>query len=1275
MQPNQFNDDDGGIPLFGRNGTALSQEERLALAARRGVCLTCGTTTHLVKLFRRTPLTNDDVHMGICIKDNPNSVPGSVLQAWQMRNAPTTTAQATSRFRVAGQAVRFTQGNNHSGRPGNSASAGVPHRAGSGLPSAETAAIQGTSPTNNANVSPAQVGGHYRTSSNGEMTRSGAGGSNRTSSSLSGSSQDADDYKSFGRDSFALLKGIQDNKDRPEILKAKLHGFRNLAEDKAGALYEINEIMDMYRHDTRLIMLSAGALWGIACNSDEKKEEALTAGCVDQLLDAIRNGAPKNDPEAVQWVLGVISCLAYSTENRTTIIDRKGIEATLEVMKRHEKVPMVFYWGCRALFSMIGGYEGDGDSSNFERPISIIENYGGIRVIVGTMNLHLLESAALVWAIKVLLRMQDRTNPNDIARSVLMMNDDELMPTCIRIIKGKVSADAVVHCEVMLLFLMSHISNESMQHSTCECIPSVIQTLAENSRNAEVVEVSAEFLTEVARNNFQSKRQISELNGARILVLCMSFFQESIRVQRALASLLWLLSADESSFDYSVMVDAKETFELSWKSHLRDLELGEAICGFVANTATIAQGSKDRVPVDLALQLASSGTSGIQGGRALAALSASFPDVADRIIQGGMCDRLIEGLRDAKVEVQTSSAAALSAIITVSDNARKKACSCGVLASACAALSATTSDELGRNLLMLVNSMVAGGSSRAIQLPNDIVLAILQTVNSVPRLTAVACSTIRNAMLVAVPGFKSVNADGLVETLINIIDDSSSSDDTVIEACGALWAYTAKQPLTSPILLSESFRSVLGLCSRHKGDGTPFNGPILAEAVGALSSVMHCIRENPIYMREEDIDLIISILDIVIECDVENVALMARLLDAILTLCFLSKDILIQFGVIVVVIDCMVEHEGMEEIQQVGCAILALLASTENLQVNLSIAETDGIDMLISALAGFTENLVIQTDAGRALSHLSIDHESRMLICSQGGLILLVNAMNRYQDEVDLLEAACSALLNLSSDAEEQVLAASSVVETVVSTMRHQLNSPRIQEKCLGVLQNVSMRSRDSKRAIADAGGIGAVSFAIKEFMGSPSVLERSFTTMWSLAVLDDNQRLIANEGGIRLVINGMMANIAYEKVQKQACGCLCTLSSNSDNKTSIRDLGGVDAIVYAMWAHYNSDSLLIEACRALSSLAVNVQTNEVMIVSEGEIGAIMAALRRFPSSERLQEHACVALRNFLLSADNAVIVRPLAAELEQLMHEAANRFPDRCSERAKHVLASLRSY
>lgn len=1268
MHPSPFNDDlqESGIPYFGKNGTALSQEERASIARRRGLCLKCGTRTHVVKIMSRTPLTNDDVYQGICIKCNNNSVPASVLQEWQMRNAQVAAVKpVNNRFKAVGNAVRVTHGSHPGLRPPNPAAglAAMTQSLPSRPPDGYNRASSNSTSNSNSDTHTSSSRSLNHTRSTGMLP----------AASISGSASSGENYKASGSESLSPLKTIKENKERSEIIKTKLHALRNqVGPEEPGTLHEIKDLMEKYQHDPRMIMVSAGALWGIVSKSEDKKDEALAEGCIDQLLDTVRNGVSRDDPEAVQWILGALASLASYGGNRKAITEAKGIEAILEIMKRHERVPCVFEWGCRVLFSLIGGYEGDGDAASFERQISIIENYGGIRVIVETIKLHLSESTPILWALKVLLRMQDREDPNGVARSVQLMNDDDLSVPCIRIINAKVSPDVVLHSQVMLLYLMSHSSNETMQQQAVECIPSVFRAMTENPNQPDLVEVSAEFLTEVSRNDFRAKRKIADNSGPRIVIGCMSSYSDNLSVQRALVSLLWLMSSDESSFDYSILADAKQALEKSAKVHSRDGEIGQAICGFVANTIARAHGQRDCVPLDLVIQLATAGSAGTQGGRILAAACAAFPDVTNQITQGGMFERLLEGLREGKSEVQMASADALAAIMIVSDAVRSKVYASGGLALVTTSLNAANSEPLIQSLLKFTNALVAGGSKKALQLPNDIIHVLLQTTKTHPTVTKLTCTTIRNLMLVTVPGFMVINTDGLVEFLIEVLGNPSNSDDVVIEACGALWACLSKQPNSNTNLLSQCFRAVLGLCVRHKGESTAFNSPILTEAAGALSSVMYCIRENPFYISDEDIDSIISILDIVIECDVQNFSLMERLMDAIFSLCFLSKEILIQFGVIVVVIDCMVEHESNEVIQQLGCAILALLASTENLQVNLSIAETDGIDMIVSALAGFTENLVIQTDACRALSHLSIDHESRMLISSQGGLILLVNAMNRFRDEVDLLEAACSALLNLSSDAEEQVLSGSSVVETVVSTMRHQVNSPRLQEKCLGVLQNISMRSKNAKQEIANAGGIGAVIFAIKEFMGSPSVLERSFTTMWSLAVLEGNQRRIALEGGISLVVNGMMANIEYEKVQKQACGCLCTLSTDSENKTLIRDLGGVDAIVYAMWAHYSADALLIEACRALSSLAVNVQTNEVMIASEGEIGAIMSAMRRFPDSERLQEHACVAIRNFLLSSDNVAIVRPHATELDKLMNTAATKFPERCSERAKQVRASL---
>jgi len=1293
---NAFNDDhqDSGIPFFGRNGTALSHEERANIARKRGVCLKCGRKTHHVKVLSRTPLTNDDIYQGTCIRCYPQAVPTSVREEWSARNPPAS-AGPGNRFRTVAHVARMAAHNNaHRGSPvpqqtiitaevapAASRQTGQLQRVGSSnkektFPRLETLNQSEHLPrhpvpqraTSDLPARPAKA----------PLQTHHAVSTGQLPNSISPQGIDSDEYKSgTDADSWTLLQEIKSNRDNPDILRMKIHGFRNLADDQAGAMYELKDVMDKWRNDRRLMMVAFGAIWGICSRDDDKKQESVTTGCLDSVLDALHNGTTKDDAEVTHWAMGTLACLAELDDNKQYIADKGGFEIVLNSLSKHSSHPTVFEWATRFLFTMIYSWDDNTSERDFERDMLAIEKADGALHIVAAAKKHLTEPVAQWWAFKLLFRLHDRSDQSVADRFAASIIAEDFPSHCIKVLKARSTTPLLfIHACEMLSMLLAQATDSNTQQNTTECISIAMSMMDDHPSNLELYESCAKLLASVALGNSQAKRQISEGNVARALLQNMIKSPDNVELVRNGFHFLNILSSDETSFDFALMDQIKEAIETCVASNPSDQQCNASICGLIANVSTVAHGKVDFIPMDVLLQFSSScleGETGIEVGRALTAVCSKFPDVTSRFVDSGICDRLLEGLCDSKVEVQNPSARCLAGLAAQSDVAKTKVVDSGGLGTASAALLTTSSESLTESLFVFISILTVHKSSKVLQLPNEIVQAVLHGMRTFPNLNKQSCTAIRNIMLLSVRGFSGLNTDGLVDSLCGIIDESTNNEE-VVEACGALWAFASKQSNQNTSVLNQLFRSILGLFEKHKGEGgTQFNGPILSEAAGALASILHLVRESPIHIQDNDVDLIIAILDIAIECDVNNIVLMDLLMDSIITLCFLSKDALLQFGVIVVVIDCMVEHETSEIIQQKGCAVLALLASTENLQVNLSIAETDGIDMIVSALANFSTNQSIQTDACRSLSHLSIDHESRMLISSQGGLILLVNAMRQFRDDLDLLEAACAALLNLSSDAEEQVIAGSNVIESVIGIMRYQLNSPRLQEKCLGVLQNISMRSRDSKRRIADHGGVSAVTFAMKEFLGSPTVLERAFTTLWSLAVLEQNQHQIADEGGISLVINGMMANITYMQVQKQACGCLCTLSSDSRNKTLIRDLGGVDAIVYAMWSHYNSDALLIEACRALSSLAVNVQTNEVMIASEGEIRAIMSALRRFPQSERLQEHGCVALRNFLLSADNAVIVRSEATELEELVSAAAQRFPERCGERARQVLASIR--
>lgn len=63
---------------------------------KRGVCVDCGVQTHNVSTFKKTPITNENVYNGNCIKCNPTNVPPTILMEYEYRAAMADTPKKRS---------------------------------------------------------------------------------------------------------------------------------------------------------------------------------------------------------------------------------------------------------------------------------------------------------------------------------------------------------------------------------------------------------------------------------------------------------------------------------------------------------------------------------------------------------------------------------------------------------------------------------------------------------------------------------------------------------------------------------------------------------------------------------------------------------------------------------------------------------------------------------------------------------------------------------------------------------------------------------------------------------------------------------------------------------------------------------------------------------------------------------------------------------------------------------------------------------------------------
>lgn len=1298
------------IPMFNQHGTALSQEEREAIAKKKGVCVKCGIKTHEIKMFKRAPLTTDHVYEGTCIRCNSNSVPLPILQVWEQKFKPSQAKKPNSKFRMAGRlatlSVQATGApSNDSTQPRNPApvlSAGggaqghrgqVQMAGGGGL---QNQRLQPTITPNNVSTGSYSHAQHLRpkeqqrqptsyssVDGNNSVTSVGSTASSVRPPTVAVGSEVMmnEDYTGgkLEEESWQLVGMLREYKGQPEFLRPILHRLRNIGDGQAGSLYEIKDLMEMYSSDPRMMSVCCGTLWGVSSRSDSLKAEAAESGAVNILLDSLNNPAIQLEADFVKWAIGSIACIAHESECRKIVADSGAIDMILASLERLPKSAGVFEWSCRALHSLVFQYEDDvePDALAIKDNVASIGEGDGISVIISAMKRHAGETVAQLWAIRLLWRLQDRGGNTSLSNKVIeRIVKCGGIDVCSKILKTRSTNTVLYEATAALLYvLLVFVGNDDVGMAA-DCMGTTIRKMSDNPAHVELQLACCNLLSVLVPAN---RLLFKESDGLKAIVLSMASAIDNVELQRAATMVLWSVSYISAFFDFSYLIDTLEAVTAAQGAHSDDTQLLIAACGFIANVVTSSSVKSADIPYAIPIHAfgLNDGDPQLhdQAGRALGNICIQCPNLTKRIINSNGINSLVACLHSTSAKVLQAMYGALTSIAKIGDEYKMQIIEAGCFEMAFEHINSSVSFAITEKAMELLSIVVSSEHRPNVTMPDDIFVAVVQAMRSQisnSQDLELACGVLRNLLLVTIPGTTNINFSGVADYMSELINNRSLPVDLKCEACTVLWALTGKQSRQSASDLVTMFKSVLGVMGLYKGEEQLYNSALQSAASGALATITACMRDVSVQISAEDVEEMIAVVYMVMEYDLDNIELLERFLDAILNLSFFSDTMVIQCGGIVVVIDTMVAHESTEGIQERGCAILALLSSTENLQVNLCIAETDGIDMIVSALAIFSANPRIQIDACKALSHLSVDHESRMLIASQGGLILLVNAMQSNLDNVDLLEGACAALLNLSSDAEEQVLADSNIVDIVVNAMRYKPDAMRLQEKALGVLQNVSMRNAAAKMSIAEAGGINAVTIVIRDFMGTPSVLERAFTTMWSLAVLERNQVEIANAGGIPLVINGMMATINDGTVQKQGCGCLCTLSSNSRNKTLIREAGGVDAIVFAMWAHYNSEVLQIEACRALSSLAVNVQTNEVMIASDGEINAIICAMRLFPNSQKLQEHACVALRNFMLSSDNADLIRTNASELRHLMTHAARAFPEKCSERANQVLAGL---
>ncbi|KAL7575979.1 hypothetical protein ACA910_000768 [Epithemia clementina (nom. ined.)] len=1101
-----------------------------------------------------------------------------------------------------------------------------------------------------------------------------------------------DDYKGdeVKLPTVEYMRQLAENLDDPGKLRRVLHNLRNIEDDdQSEVLHQIKVILSHCASDPRVGDVAVGVLWRTAAVSVDAKVEVMQSGAIDVVLDCLRQQS--EDHEFCQWVLGVLTSVAFHMENKELIGNKGGVELVLDVLSLQKKNAGVFEWGCRCLHNLVHCYEEESDRVDrtvLSKNITSIEEAGGIEIVIDAMSQNITENNAQLWAIKLLWRLLDASGTNDSVRRLSVMHRmvvirkmaavDYVSVASKLLRQQSTSGELLVYTAELMTVVILGAGGESnmfkfalLLEKASQCASNMIRAMKQMPNDLEMQAAGCRLLSALCNASGNIQGDMIEQGAMDVIASAMTKLQENGTVVEPGTWALWKLSAELTGSTENIPLEVssirnvlKVLGALATKRHQRAIQ--RAINGFAANVCGMDGLDVDDFPMaDLVLGFFHDPLAG--GGDVLALLCCRYPDSSPVVLQTLGLEKIVEILNDANSNVQEPLIPILLSAAENSAEARNLLVSSGVLGASVPALGSSQKKEVGMSIVDLISAL----SSTRLEAP------------TVPK---GLCRTVRSCLE---NGFSDETSSiKLMQMVVGIVVQSAPSDDldlllpwisdkldngtmnVAICACNLLWAIAAKRIITNSSRLRELLGNILAFMIRYNGDnGHELVMEVQNAAAGALSGIAACIRNSPIPVEPQQIDCFMGVVYKARPLGEEASGFMAAILVAIWNLCFVHERVLLQAGVIILVIDIMGAYRMDGTVQEKGCLVLAQLASSENIQITLSIVETDGVQMLLEALASFPLSKGVQSEASRALAHLSTDDETRMLVSAMGGINLLVASITSFSDDLVLLERSYSALLNLTSDVHEQFLDFPAIVRAIVTTMAMYPNSTSLRENGLGILQNVCMKGARAKETIAAEGGITTVTNAMENFITTPTVLERSFSTLWSLAVLPANQSRIAEANGINMVVAGMFASIEYERVQQQGCGCMFTLALDPKNRRAFRDVGGVDAVTLSSKAHFGSIGVQLEVCRCLSGLSTPGEgPDQIQSISQDEVNAVVFAMQRFTNVEGVQLYGSTALLNFLYAKNAASLV----SEYRDLMKEAVERASSCCYPQCSEVARSF---
>ena len=226
-------------------------------------------------------------------------------------------------------------------------------------------------------------------------------------------------------------------------------------------------------------------------------------------------------------------------------------------------------------------------------------------------------------------------------------------------------------------------------------------------------------------------------------------------------------------------------------------------------------------------------------------------------------------------------------------------------------------------------------------------------------------------------------------------------------------------------------------------------------------------------------------------------------------------------------------------------------------------------------------------------------------------------------------------------------------VELLTNTVRSNQYAVQVLEACFQRIWEFCKFNEENKIYIMQAGLADDIVSCMRRHRDSVLLQKRACGCLWSLSVNQFNRVVLVRAGAVRGVFRALEDHIRDENFLVTALGCLRTISPDMEGRHAIQQLLGAQRVCRAMAMHRSSITIQRDGCAFLSNVAVDMDKQEVSVVSRDELETVVRALSDHMRNEAVASSACFALKNYTYEEKNLRVLRK-CDDIFSLLEDAA---------------------